>query len=501
MKKKPNLIYILADDMGYGDVSAQNGNCAFKTPNFDSICETGIHFTDAHSSSAVCTPSRYSIMTGRYNWRSKLKSGVMSGYSEALIEDGRKTVADLLRGQGYRTAAIGKWHLGMNFAKTAEFEFRDGFETCPGVDYAAPIAKSPVTNGFDYFYGISASLDMPPYIYIENDKFTHLPDRETEGGGKGFWRKGPTAPDFVHEDVLPHLARKVCEKIEEYREEPFFIYFPLPAPHTPILPSAEFLGKSGTNEYGDFILMCDDVVGRITAKLKEEGLYEDTILVFASDNGCSPMADFEELKRFGHNPNYIFRGHKFDIWEGGHRIPLLVRWPAEIPAGKAIPRIVCLSDLMATMAELLGADLPENAGEDSVSNLPLWLDPEGPELREHIIHQSYDGSLSLRKGRYKLEMCPGSGGETGPMPNRSMMSSEAWTDASPEFQLYDLEADIGERRNIIGEKPGIYAAYRALLAECVRKGRTTPGPDQENDGERVWKTVAWLDRMGLQKEG
>ncbi len=479
--------------MGYGDVSAQNEKCPFRTPNFDAICESGIRFSDAHSSSAVCTPSRYSIMTGRYNWRSRLKSGVISGYSEALIEPGRMTVADLFRAEGYRTAAVGKWHLGMGFAKTPDFEFRQGFETCPGIDYAAPIADSPVTKGFDYYYGISASLDMPPYIYIENDRFTHLPDRETEGEGKGFWRRGPTAPDFVHEEVLGHLTDKVCGKIDEYRDEPFFIYFPLPAPHTPILPSKEFRGKSGTNAYGDFVLMCDAVVGTITEKLKATGLYENTILIFTSDNGCSPMADFEELRRHGHNPSYVFRGHKFDIWEGGHRIPLLIRWPAAIPAGKVRAGIVCLGDLMATMAELLGVVLPESAGEDSVSNLPLWLDPDGGEVREHIIHQSYDGSLSLRMGRYKLEMCPGSGGETGPMPNPSLMSVEAWTDAMPEFQLYDLETDIGERRNIIEERPELYTAYRRLLADCVRRGRTTPGAPQANDGERVWETVQWLE--------
>lgn len=220
MRAQPNVVYILADDMGYGDVSALNEKCAFQTPNFDAIAHDGIAFTDAHASSAVCTPSRYSILTGRYNWRSRLKSGVMSGYSRALIEDGRMTVADLFRQNGYRTAAIGKWHLGMNFKTDDTFVEREDYETCPGVDYGGKIEKSPITNGFDYYYGISASLDMPPYIYIENDHFTALPDHETVDYEKRFWRLGPTAPDFVHEEVLPKLTDKVLEKLKNTRTTP-----------------------------------------------------------------------------------------------------------------------------------------------------------------------------------------------------------------------------------------------------------------------------------------
>lgn len=338
MNKKPNVIYILADDMGYGDISAFNENCPFTTPNFDAMCENGLRFTDAHASSAVCTPSRYSILTGRYNWRSRLKSYVVGGYSEPLLEKGRKTVADLFREQGYHTAMVGKWHLGMNFTKTPEFTELPDFDACKGVDYSASIEDSPVTNGFDYFFGISGSLDMPPYIYIENDRFTELPDRETVGTGKKYWRKGPTGKNFHHENVLDELTDKVLEKIEEYKEEPFFLYFPMPAPHTPILPAPEFQGKSGTNEYGDFVLHCDHVVGRVVEKLKETRLFENTILIYTSDNGCSPMANYEELKAKGHNPSYVFRGTKADIYEGGHRIPLIVQWPEAIKAGGCCDR-------------------------------------------------------------------------------------------------------------------------------------------------------------------
>jgi arylsulfatase A len=486
MSTKPNIIYILADDMGYGDISALNEKCAFKTPNLDGMCKNGLAFTDAHASSAVCTPSRYSILTGRYNWRSRLKMDVLGGYSSALIEDGRMTVAHLLKKNGYRTAVIGKWHLGMDFEKDETFVELPEYEACIGVNYAGKIEKSPITNGFDYFYGISASLDMPPYIYIENDHFTMLPDRETENTGKKFWRRGPTAPDFKHEEVLPRFTAKVLDKIDEYKDEPFFIYFPLPAPHTPILPSDKFIGKSGTNEYGDFVLMCDDVVGQVTKKLKETGIYDNTIVIYASDNGCSPMADFKELAQAGHNPNYIFRGHKADIYEGGHRIPLIVRWPEKIKGGNRCSRVVCLSDFMATMADYFEMKLPGGAAEDSVSNLSLWLDPSSAEVRNDIVHQSIDGSLSIRKGNFKLIMCPGSGGWSYPTPGQE-------DDNMPNFQLYDLNCDIQETTNVIETYPEIADHLKKILVKYVCEGRSTPGLPQKNDGSKIWQTVKWLE--------
>jgi arylsulfatase A-like enzyme len=470
--------------MGYGDVSALNEHCGFKTPAFDDICTHGIAFTDAHASSAVCTPSRYSILTGRYNWRSRLKKYVLGGYSKALIENGRLTLASMLREQGYRTAAIGKWHLGMDLA--GDFEEAPAFAPCPGVDYRGKIKNAPVDQGFDYFYGISASLDMPPYIYIENDHFTALPTHDTEGSGKGFWRKGPTAEDFDHREVLPRLTEKALDRIDLWAGSPFFLYFPLPAPHTPILPAPRFRYKSGTNEYGDFVLMCDDVVSQIIQKLKDRGIYENTILLFTSDNGCSPEADFEELARKGHNPSYHFRGHKADIYEGGHRIPLVVQWPQVIPPGERCGQTVCLSDIMATMAACLGLTLPENAGEDSISNLPLWKNPQGDPVRTETVHQSIDGSLSIRRGDWKLEMCPGSGGWSPPKPGEE-------PEGAPRFQLYNLGADIGEQRNLINEHPRMSAELRARLTEIVRLGRSTPGAPQPNTGAPLWDAVRWLE--------
>lgn len=482
---RPNVIYILADDMGYGDISAYNEHCAFKTPHLDSLCQGGIRFTDAHASSAVCTPSRYSILTGRYNWRSRLKSSVIGGYSKPLIETGRKTIADLFRSQGYATAVIGKWHLGMEFTVSDDFVEAEDYQMSDGVDYRGRIKQSPLNYGFDYFYGISASLDMPPYIYIENDYFTNEPDRMSENSGKQFWRRGPQAPDFIHEEVLGTLTDKVCDKIAEYGDQPFFLYFPMPAPHTPILPTQQFRGKSGTNEYGDFVLQCDAVVGEIMEQLKRTGVDQNTIIIYTSDNGCSPSADYAQLKEAGHNPSYVFRGTKADIYEGGHRVPLIVRWPEQIAGPKVKDQLVCLSDFMATMAEYFQIRLPENMGEDSVSNLPLWITEGNREVREDLVHQSIDGSLSVRKGNFKLEMCPGSGGWSDPVPGFE-------APGAPRFQLFDLAKDIGEMHNVIGRYPEIAKELTLLLKNYVFKGRSTAGKPQKNDGEQVWETIRWI---------
>lgn len=484
--KKPNIIYILADDMGYGDISALNENCPFKTENFDKLCENGLTFTDAHSTSAVCSPSRYSILTGRYNWRSRLKSGVLGGYSKALIEDNRLTIANMFKENGYKTLAIGKWHLGMNFATDETFKIEPNFAECKGVDYKGKIEKSPIDYGFDYFYGISASLDMPPYIYIENNYFTEEPTKYTESDGKSFWRYGPTGENFVHSEVLPTLTNKVLEKIEEHKEEPFFIYFPLPAPHTPILPSEEFIGKSNTNEYGDFILMCDAMVGKIVDKLKSLNIEDNTIIVYTSDNGCAPIVDFKELESYGHNPSYIFRGHKADIYEGGHRIPLIIQWKDKIKPNSISSSIVCLSDFFATMADYLNWKIPDNVAEDSVSNLPIWLEDNKKEVRDYIIHQSLEGYLSIRKGKYKLELCSGSGGWSYPTESQK-------TEDMPRFQLYDLEKDISEKHNIINENKEIADELIKVLIEQIKNGRSTNGAICKNNGEEVWKAISWIE--------
>jgi arylsulfatase A len=480
VKQQPNIVYILADDMGYGDLSCLNENSKIHTPHLDQLAHSGIICTDAHSSSAVCSPSRYSILTGRYNWRSALKKHVLDGYSKPLIEQGRMTVASMLSDAGYRTACIGKWHLGLEWHKHGA----DKHE----IDFTRPIVHGPTSVGFDYFFGISASLDMPPYVYIENERVTSLPNRVTRGDdAMAFWREGPTGEDFKHDDVLPRCTQKVLETIEDCKDTPFFIYFPLPAPHTPILPSPDYIGKSGTNLYGDFVQMCDDVVGKIMDKLQQCGLSENSILIFTSDNGCSPKADYPELKRLGHNPSYLFRGTKADIYEGGHRVPLLIKWPQQIRAGSVSHEPVCLVDFMATAADIVGEKLPGDAAEDSVSSLPAWMGQASAlPLREAIVHHSIDGSFSIRQGNWKLELCPGSGGWSDPRPGKE-------PEGTPPVQLYDLSRDIGETENVQHLYPHIVERLTELLSTYVRNGRSTPGTTQLNAGGNDWElSLGWL---------
>ncbi len=479
--KKPNIIFILADDLGYGDISSYNENSKIQTSNIDQLAAEGVIFTDAHTSSAVCTPTRYGILTGRYNWRSTLKKHVLNGYSKALINQDRKTIAGFLKDNGYKTAGIGKWHLGWDWANVDAGN--------DSIDYAQKVKNSPVTRGFDYFYGFNGSLDMAPYVWIENEQPTMVPTKETVNTGKQvWWRKGPTSDDFVHEQVLPHITEKTVQFINENanKEEPFFVYMPLPAPHTPILPTEEFLGKSGLdNIYGDFVLMVDSVVGEVMKALEQQGIAENTILVFTSDNGCSNQADFDQLATKGHDPSYVFRGHKADIFEGGHRVPYVVRWPAKVKPGKS-DQLVCTTDLFSTAADVLDVTVQDNFAEDSYSFLSaLGVESTLPK-RESIVHHSINGSFAYRKGEYKAIFCPGSGGWSFPRPNDKVIKD------LPPFQLYDLSKDIGEENNLLAEKPEILEQYRSELAKIVSDGRSTEGVLQQNDGPEVWPQLSWM---------
>ncbi len=365
----PNIIYILCDDLGYGDVKCLNADGKIATPNMDRLGKGGIIFTDAHSSSAVCSPTRYGIMTGRYNWRTPLQSGVLGGLSPRLIESGRMTVANMLKEHGYATGCIGKWHLGMDWVKlpgkdVAQLNI-ESVEQVHNVDFAQPIKNGPTSVGFDSYYGISASLDMVPYTFIENDRVAVLPTVDksfplTEGRESRPTRLGPAAPGFETRDVLPALTRKAVEFIGQHAAaaksgKPFFLYLPLNAPHTPIAPSAEWQGKSGISPYADFVMETDWTIGEVLRALDQQGIAENTLVIMTSDNGCSPQANFADLAEKGHNPSYVFRGTKADIWDGGHHIPFLVRWPAKIKAGSTTSQITCLTDFMATCAEIIGA--------------------------------------------------------------------------------------------------------------------------------------------------
>jgi arylsulfatase A-like enzyme len=463
----PNIVYILADDMGYGDVGCLNPECKIPTPHMDRLASQGMLFGDAHSNSAVCTPTRYGVLTGRYCWRSRLQRGVLGGYSPHLIEAGRLTVPQMLRGAGYRTGCIGKWHLGMDWRLTVEGELGDGIDPAVDpslVDYAAAVAHGPTARGFDEFFGISASLDMPPYTYIENDRVTEPPTGLSEGGQfPENWRPGPAAPGFRHEEVLPRLTARACEYIERSagQDGPFFLYFPLPSPHAPVLPIPRFRGVSRAGSYGDFVAQTDDSVGRVMAALDACGLADNTLLVVTSDNGSTFTN--EALAQYGHLSNYHFRGCKSDAWDGGHRIPFMARWPGRIAAGGACGQLICLTDLMATCAEILGLQLPVDAGEDSISMLPLLLGTAGA-VREDVVHHSVHGRFAIRKGRWKLVQCKGSGGW-------SLAEEEVGPDAPPG-QLYDMESDPAEQCNLYHRHPQIVKELTDILHGYRVDGRS-----------------------------
>ena len=485
---KPSILYILCDDLGYGDVKCLNPQGKIATPYLDKLAAGGMIFTDVHSSSSVCTPTRYGIMTGRYNWRTKLQSGVLGGLSPRLIEPGRLTVAQLLKNNGYHTAAIGKWHLGMDWARkegkdVAELNIESAAQV-NNVDYAQPIKNGPNAVGFDYYFGISASLDMVPYTFIENDRVTKLPTVEKDfpmflGREQGKCRRGPAAPDFEVEDVLPTLTTKAIGYIKSRAADakagkPFFLYLPLASPHTPIAPTKEWQGKSGLNHYADFVMQTDHAIGQLLAELDKQGLGENTLVIVTSDNGCSPQADFPALLAKGHNPSYEFRGHKADIFDGGHRVPFLVRWPARVKAGTLSQQLLCLTDFMATAADIIGAKLPDTAAEDSVSFLPALLGTDKAPLREAVVHHSINGSFAIRQGNWKLELCRDSGGWSDPRPGTPKATE------LPAVQLFDLAKDIGEQTNVQDKHPEVVTRLAKLLEKHVADGRSTPGTPQQN---------------------
>jgi arylsulfatase A len=483
--EKPNIIIVLADDQGYGDVSAYNPASKIPTPNIDRLAKEGMRFTDAHTSSGVCTPTRYSLLTGRYHWRTHLQSGVLGGFSRPLIAKDRLTLGGLLKQSGYHTATIGKWHLGMDWPLKGGATADDGgnfsqpFKDLSLVDYAAPIQNGPIDVGFDHFYGISASLDMFPYVWIKDRLPTEI---ATET--KAFHRPGPAGKAFEAIDVQTGITDRTIAYIAERAEAskngtPFFAYVPLAAPHTPIVPTAEFQGSSAINPYADFVKQVDADMGRLLAALDEQGLTDNTIIVFTSDNGCSPQANIPELIAAGHHPSHIYRGHKADLYEGGHRVPFLLRWPAKVKPNSVSDQLIGQIDFIATFAELLGTPLPASAGEDSVSFLPALLGTDSAPIRDHIVSQSINGSFAIRDGSWKLALCPGSGGWSPPRPGQDDHSK------LPEFQLYDLSQDPGETTNLIAQHPDRVAKMKATLETLITRGRSTPGPDQANDAPIV----------------
>lgn len=456
---KPNIVYILADDLGYGDVKCLGGQRGkIPTPNIDRLASQGMVFTEAHSSSAVCTPTRYGILTGRYNWRSQLQRGILrSSGGTVLIAPDRLTVPGFLKQHGYSTGAVGKWHLGWQWARNA---------TDKDADLAQPIKEGPTARGFDYCFTFSSSkgrkAEGGKSCFIENDKAVLA-----------------SVQNWTAEAMLPTFTDKACEFINKQAGSgsPFFLYFAPMAPHTPIAPTAEWQGKSELkSRYADFVMELDAMVGRIMETLEKSGLANNTLIIFTSDNGCSPKAGVEALESKGHFPSEQRRGYKADIWDGGSRVPFIARWPGKIKPGSRSDEVTCLTDLMATSAEIIGATLPPTAGEDSVSILPALLGTAKTPVREAVVHHSIDGNFAIRQGQWKLNLCPDSGGWSKDAPVKT------------PGQLYDMSKDAGERTNEYAEHPEIVSRLTKLLEKYVADGRSTPGPAQKNDvSVDIWK--------------
>jgi len=489
---RPNIVYIMADDLGRGDLSCYNPVSAWRTPRLDRLAGEGTLFTDGHSASSVCTPSRYALMTGRYSWRGRLKEHTLVGYSASLIEPERLTIAEFLRSKGYTTAIFGKWHLGVDWKRTGP--------NPEDVDFSQPFNGGPLAHGFDRFLGISASLDMPPYVWLAQDRVVTVPTGQIKDSPKPkFWRGGPISPDFTMEGVDPKLidtaAQYLTEQVAAPDRRPFFLYVPLAAPHTPIVPTAEFIGCTHTTEYGDFVAQVDADVGRLLDVLDSTGLADNTIVVFTADNGFAPAANLPALLALGHDPSAGLRGYKSDLYEGGNRVPFIVRWPGRTPAGRRSDALVCQADLLATCADLFDATLPPDAAEDSVSMLPL-LRGESRGGRESCIAHSAEGRFAIRQGRWKLLLWPGSGGWSPPTPSPSKWLNAPKADLSelPPFQLYDLEADPAETKNLVAEYPKIVESLGRLLRLQIDAGRSTPGvPQPVNLSD--WPQVSWRERF------
>jgi arylsulfatase A-like enzyme len=456
--RPPNIVFILADDLGYGDLRCYNEGSKIPTPNLDRLAAQGVRFTDAHTPSSLCTPTRYGILTGRYCWRTSLKRGVLNGYSPLLIDPKRLTAPALLKRHGYVTAGIGKWHLGLGDAEKT--------------DFARPLRPGPRSVGFDSYFGIPASLDMPPFVFIENEGVTEAPTATTEGRQMSrragdFWRAGAIAPHFKHVDVLPTLTEKAISFVRNQpTAKPFFLYLALTGPHTPWMPTEEFRDKSKAGRYGDFVAQVDASAGRVLKALDDAKLSDNTLVIFTSDNGAHWLP--EDIEKWGHRANGGLRGQKSDLWEGGHRVPFLARWPGHVHAGGTSHELICLTDLMATVATVIGAELPADAGEDSYNILPaLRGDRLAQPIREAIVHHSGDGTFAIRQGPWKLALALGSHGFSIPRDIKPK-PGEA------QGQLYKLDDDPAERDNLWLKHPEIVKRLTDLLEKYKSDGRSRP---------------------------
>lgn len=461
--QRPNIVVMLADDMGFGEVQHLNperGKIA--TPCLDGIAMNGMVFTDGHSGSSVCTPTRYGLLTGRYAWRTRLQKGVLTG-GESLIAKDRLTIAKMLKQNGYHTACIGKWHLGMLY---------DGKKNAKkGIPVGSVVSHGPIDRGgFDEFYGFHHARQMD--VWIENQVVKQRIEAV---------------------DMLPRLTQKAVEYIEKRKSDqrPFFLYIPWNSPHSPVVPTARWEGKSGLNKHADFVMQTDDSFGQVVGALKDNGFLDNTLIVCSSDNGTSaPTSEMKKLNQMGHFPSANLRGSKADIWDGGHRVPFIVHWPNVVKQGARCDQLVCLTDMIATAAEAIDVSLPDTAAEDSISFLPLLKgQPQGK--RVNVVHHSVSGQFAIRSENWKLAFCSGSGGWSAPK------DAQAKKNGAPKWQLYNFDNEISELMNLSEKHPAKATELHDLLKLQIERGRSTPGPGLKND---VKVTIEKSDKTDRKKK-
>ncbi|MBD3265964.1 sulfatase-like hydrolase/transferase [bacterium] len=464
------MVFILADDMGYGDIQAYNRKSTIPTPNLNRLCEQGIRFTDAHSGSAVCTPTRYGLLTGRYCWRTRLKSGVLFiPNDKPLIDKDRMTVASMLKRNNYHSACIGKWHLGIDWVRDEKGE----------VDFNQPFKYGPTDTGFDEFFGVAGSLDMIPYTFYRNHKpVEKVTETQERLPFPKFVRKGPKAKSFDPGKVLDRLTSEAVSYIERQSktENPFFLYFPLTAPHKPAWPASRFKGKTELGPYGDFVHQVDWSVGQVMQALDDAGVADNTLVVYSSDNGSYMFRREEGVEDHvadagiqGYDPNHHaanahLRGTKADIWEAGHRVPFIVRWPGKVKPKTTCKETICLTDFFATCAEIAGYETPSDAGEDSFSILNLMQGKDWETKRPPVVHHSINGTFSLRDGKWKMVFANGSGGREKPKGKPF----------EKPYRLFDIHNDPSETKNLIDEHPHVAARMQKRLEAIRQNGRSGP---------------------------
>lgn len=489
---KPNIVVILADDFGVGDIQAHYPNNKIATPHLDSLVRQGMSFTDAHSPSAVCSPTRYGLLTGRYAWRTRLQEWVIAAYEPPLIAADRPTLPKMLQRQGYHTACIGKWHLGWEWSgpqPSRMTEKRNG-QASLAWDFTKPMRGGPTQRGFDRYFGVDLP-NMPPFTWIDNDHVLIQPTAryvvDTAEGAvlpQGF-AQTPMAPGWRLQEVLPEITRRAVRHIHEQsnQDAPFFLYFALTSPHEPVSPSKDFQGKSGIAPIADFVMETDWSAGQVIQAIDDAGIADNTIVIFAADNGHSHYTGWEQLVQAGHQPSGPYRGHKGDIWEGGHRVPLVVRWPQRVAAGASSNGVVCLTDVLATCVDLLGAELPTDGAEDSLSFLPAMLGKTNDSGRRTLVNHSNFGEFAYRDGPWKLVFRM-----SGPNLEQSR--------GKPTIaELYNLDTDIGEQSNLAGQHPEIVERMTAGLKGLIERGTSRAGQKASND------TVVRFDTTQMRRWG